>query len=232
MLSQVSSDADLTVKERVTDTQDAALAEAIILHLSPPVHSTQEVNTLLQAHLKDTSSETEKAVGNIMSYAMQVCGILDSMGELLDVGIGRAEQLREQSDTAVGQLHDQALAVDADYIDQLFARYQDISGDQMVELKKSVSALDAPVMEIIAALQFQDIARQRMEQMEHALDYVNTQFDIMLLQLSEPDGVEKLQQFNLKEVFNGYCMASQRRVHAEVTGGAGDADELPDIDLF
>ncbi len=215
---------------------------SIVRRLVEPIHSTQTVNNLLQEELRDTSIETEKAAVDILGSTKVIDGLMEQLRLKLHSSVDQSRALSEQSVAALAQLRQlvesEALG-NQDYLDATLQRIHEVSADHTTvsnhlyaHVETFIAEVDVPMMDILAAMQFQDIMRQRLEHVDGALDYVNEKFDQLLINLSDPNGQEDIQKFDLKKLFNQYCMASQRNIHQNVIGEETEAVELLNIDLF
>jgi len=93
--------------------------------------------------------------------------------------------------------------------------------------------LGRQVMEGLASIQFQDIARQRLEQVDGALDEMSKHADRLLRRLRTGGG-DPVPPFAPDGLVLGYTMEEQRVIHDRATGvaGASPAEEGPNIELF
>ena len=90
--------------------------------------------------------------------------------------------------------------------------------------------------EALGYIQFQDVVRQRIEQVERALQEVGEHAGLLAGNLGKGgwDGILRptLKQ-RLDQHMSGYVMASQRDAHATAFGGAGQGgQDGPAIELF
>jgi methyl-accepting chemotaxis protein len=116
------------------------------------------------------------------------------------------------------QMFDRALG-------NLHAKSSDIDEDarQLTELTTGV----------LGAVQFQDITRQMLEGVKHALARLGAQSSELVDYLSGRSTRLPLEANSVSELLDGYVMERQRAVHASVTGGPGGTNEpAPAIELF
>jgi hypothetical protein len=81
---------------------------------------------------------------------------------------------------------------------------------------KRAEELGRDIGQIVMALQFQDITRQKLEHVGHALTQV--QGHVVRLLEGKPDADIEDSLALLKELEHSYTMEAERRVHAEVNG--------------
>jgi methyl-accepting chemotaxis protein len=75
-------------------------------------------------------------------------------------------------------------------------------------------------MEVMASIQFQDVTRQQVEHVMHALDRLQGHLDTLRQQLITPNThLEFVPLANhLNEMFDGYVMEQQRNQHSQALG--------------
>jgi methyl-accepting chemotaxis protein len=99
--------------------------------------------------------------------------------------------------------------------------------------KTQAGELSNDVGQIVMALQFQDITRQKLEHVEHALTQLRDHLQHLLDGKPDEDLQDSLSL--LKDLEHRYTMESERRIHAASNGGtvegvpaaghAGDGDD-------
>ena len=89
--------------------------------------------------------------------------------------------------------------------------------------------------EALGYIQFQDVVRQRLEQVGIALRELDEHLRGLGEHLGHPDWDGHVQP-SLKARLDGhlarYVMSSQRQTHVSVTGQTAETDERPRIELF
>jgi methyl-accepting chemotaxis protein len=101
-------------------------------------------------------------------------------------------------------------------------------------VRQGSTAVQNRVSELLAGLQFQDITRQRLEQVEQVLERESAQLADMAAWLRDPAAGLPEEKISSKLVYNEYVMDSQRRVHSRSQGAGGSAPETaaPKVELF
>lgn len=90
------------------------------------------------------------------------------------------------------------------------------------------------VILLVGGIQFQDIVRQRVEQVIHALDRRKAHAEAIVEKLRNPDQGVALEKLSVEDLFRDYVMESQRLVHERATGGTGGNPKPPPpmVELF
>ncbi len=118
------------------------------------------------------------------------------------------------------------------------ARFAEGSG-LLLEVIQGVEAGNQDIVmrlsEALGYIQFQDVVRQRLEQVGIALRELDEHLQGLGDHLGHPDWDGHVQP-SLKARLDGhlarYVMSSQRQTHVSVTGQTADTDERPRIELF
>ncbi len=103
----------------------------------------------------------------------------------------------------------------------------------LASTREANKELGRQVMEGLASIQFQDIARQRLEQVAGALDEMSNHADLLVKRLRTGGG-DPVPPFVPDGLVLGYTMEEQRIIHDRATGvaEASSAEEGPSIELF
>ena len=102
-------------------------------------------------------------------------------------------------------------------------------------VETSNNEMVARLSEALGYLQFQDVVRQRLEQVQFALHELDEHLLILGQQLTDPawDGtVQPTLKARLDGHLDRYVMDSQRNAHSAVTGGESVVSSRPSIELF
>ena len=105
--------------------------------------------------------------------------------------------------------------------------------DVLQKVETEGAAIARPIMDIMGSIQFQDIIRQQLEQLDRMAGMVGEHFGsigAMLENGRDDDGVGTLST-RLDEMYGGYVMAGQRETHMaargeEVAGQTGSLIEM------
>jgi methyl-accepting chemotaxis protein len=93
---------------------------------------------------------------------------------------------------------------------------------------KQNTDLATQIAEMLGNIQYQDVVRQRIERIASAMARRNDLLKALPLELAEPNGDVTELGLRMLEVLDQYLADEQRHK----TGASGDADGLPDIELF
>lgn len=125
------------------------------------------------------------------------------------------EQAMEQEKAMLGRL--------AAELEKAQASYEEERGRLRVllaDLQERSRQVTQQLVEVIGAVQFQDITRQRLEHVTATLERLGQA-------LSDPDSA-----LSAEALTSSYVMEGQRQAHAEALGTRGAAAALPDVELF
>jgi methyl-accepting chemotaxis protein len=112
------------------------------------------------------------------------------------------------------------------------------SGEEMLaNLAKTSQTLSSMLMEVLANIQFQDITRQQIEQVQKALNRLDMHIVEMVGMMRSKDLSRAPSLKNhIDHIYEGYVMDRQRDVHFSVLSGTDQAAETsnspPKIELF
>jgi methyl-accepting chemotaxis protein len=126
----------------------------------------------------------------------------------------------------------------AKQLDDMERRYADITNVQyafMTTITGSSTKLSDMFVQAMASVQFQDVVRQQVEHVSHAVTRLDTHCARLGSALRDtdpnqfPDSLER----QLSDMFDGYVMDSQRQSHRRAVGEAAQASQSgPKIELF
>ncbi len=132
----------------------------------------------------------------------------------------------------------------ADQLNEMETRYSGLINQQnevLGNISTSSQRLADMFVHAMASVQFQDVVRQRVEHVSHALERLdghNAELAQVLDKASEKSALEQFPEpveKHLNEMFDGYVMDSQRKVHARATGRTAPTTASsagPKIELF
>ena len=172
------------------------------------------------------SNQTAEAVTQISEGITRVTGTIESQfkDKLSDANLQGERDILERF---TGQM------------DEMESRYTELvnrQGEVLGTIHGGSVRLADMFVQAMASVQFQDVVRQQLEHVEHAV----TRLDVHLRQLAGvlrapgasafPESVSR----QLDAMFDGYVMDKQRQAHLRSTTGkaAAPADAAPRIELF
>lgn len=89
------------------------------------------------------------------------------------------------------------------------------------------------VVDTFASVQFQDITRQRIEQVQQSHQQINQYITDLQNNIGNIKVLENHAPFDINALNSGYHMEDQRNIHSQVTGqSAQSVNKAPDIELF
>ncbi len=129
------------------------------------------------------------------------------------------------------QVHTQLLS-----LEESARRIENTVNSTLQTLESKGQQISQIVIEALGSIQFQDITRQKLEQVGQVLVEFSSHLDTLLQKLrSGTDSVETIrdQMFHVESILDRYVMDDQRRVHADTLGISDKpAGGLPSIELF
>jgi methyl-accepting chemotaxis protein len=160
------------------------------------------------------TEQTEAAALNLMTKLQTIAQRASRQADDAIAIMGRASERRTDDG------HDEELRVSAQ------------------NAKQQADELSNDIGQIVMALQFQDITRQKLEHVEVALTRLRNHFQHLIDNKPDEDLKDSLSL--LKELEGSYTMEAERRIHAAATGRAPDmppqsaspGDEEDSVTLF
>jgi hypothetical protein len=189
--------------------------------------------TLLQQQLDGAIKDTEIGVIALIKCLNEIHHLSNSQVDRISESMRNvmilSDILREQS------THNK------DFIDSSSMESRFNEGNKM--LLDVISALDAGnnkvierLSEALSCLQFQDVLRQRVEQVQSAIHDLDEHFIVLANHFSDSVGDRHLSptlKERMESHFDQYVMSSQREVYASVTGNMrSEEGDRPKIELF
>ena len=128
----------------------------------------------------------------------------------------------------------------ADQLNQLGTSYKEVTEHEtavLIKVNDSSQRLSAMFMNALASIQFQDVTRQQIEQVNTALGRLDTQAKVLSDRLERFDDRElRITPLatHLDEIYSTYVMSSQRAAHHSSlkTSAPVEVDRGPKVELF
>jgi len=174
-----------------------------------------EIRSLSQKSA-DAAKRIEKGI------AKMVASVRTNFAQQLDSDVREREaRLLEEIGTAVETVGAASAEVPAVIQEVLAATRQ--ANDEVAQ----------QILEGLASIQFQDIARQRLEHAAEVLEQVD-RHSALLVTRARAGELAEVPPFDVDGIASGYTMQGQRTIHQQVqgTGEAVPADDGPPIELF
>jgi methyl-accepting chemotaxis protein len=167
--------------------------------------------------VRKLSMQTGEAVAKISHGINQVADTINAQFE---------EKLKSMNMTQERAL----LENFANQLNDMERRYAEITNQQygfMSTISGSASRLSEMFVQAMASVQFQDVVRQQVEHVSHAVTRLDGHVGKLgaALRAHDPGLFPESLQQHLNEMFDGYVMDSQRQSHQQAMGGAARAQE-------
>jgi methyl-accepting chemotaxis protein len=156
---------------------------------------------------------------------------------IADVAITIEEQFKNKLENSNVAMEKKVLENFSIHLDSMSRNYHMLikrDEDMLANLAQTSHNLASMFMEVLAGIQFQDVTRQQIEQVQSALKRLDTHVEQMVDMMRNKDfsGSASLKD-HFEQIYEGYVMDNQRSVHAAAMGGkAGAVTEMQKIELF
>jgi len=117
---------------------------------------------------------------------------------------------------------------------KLSEQMTDLNFEILKTIEKDSETISLAVMNALAGVQFQDITRQRLEQIQKGVMTIADHVNGVVTAGHAPESLEKIKPLDIEGFKNKYRMESQRDIHVAFTGVVGkvESTDLPQIELF
>ncbi len=181
---------------------------------------------VLAAEIRELSNRTAGAAVNISLK-------IKAATEGIDEELHNATEVEERN-SATGSMR--KVIADVESMEQRFSATSQSLLDVIEGVKTGHQGIVAGLSEALGQIQFQDVIRQRVEQVQKAQEELNDHLQNLADQLIDkpwdPQTMVTLRQ-RLDEQMASYVMQSQRDTHQDVVGSAAAAaNARPNIELF
>jgi len=104
------------------------------------------------------------------------------------------------------------------------------------KMSRNSEQIQQLIIETFAQLQFQDITRQRLEQIKNAHEIIDQHIEDVHAAIADIDAFYALESLNIDALHENYHMEEQRLIHQKITGDTtrpvAKSSTLPSIELF
>jgi methyl-accepting chemotaxis protein len=177
--------------------------------------------------VRKLSSETDNAVGKIQQGIGNVITSIE-------------HQFRSKLDLSSVDQQKQVLEDFSVHLQSMGSNYQHLMKRDAVlqgKLNTSSQTMASMFMDVLASIQFQDVTRQQIEQVQHALDRLDLHIRQMVeMMQSKEFSSETTLKGHIDKIYEGYVMDTQREIHASVVGNGvqnnRDSAALQKVELF
>ena len=221
---------DRTIYTRIaTETQDFTKSIAAIAKIAAQTKLLALNATIEAAHAGDAGRGFAVVASEVRNLADESARVSTRVGD----GLGRLRQIMQQrlsdanetsaQDALLATAEQQAMAADA-----AFTRLADEAQSTLADAQDAGGEIARSTLAAMSATQVQDIARQRLEQVNDGLERVGLHAAWLAEALREERDVEQVEDVLLRPMHEAYVMQSQREAHA----GGDTATEGSSIELF
>jgi len=177
--------------------------------------------------VRKLSSETDSAVSKIQDGISGVARTIEQQFEnkLAHSSIQQQKEVLEHFSTHLDNM--------GQNYERLIKRDEEVLGN----IQSSSTTLSNMFMEVLASIQFQDVTRQQIEQVQGALERLDTHIGQLVEMMRSKDFSKATSiKEHIDQIYSGYVMEKQRDVHSATVGGKAvgmrSAAEPPKIELF
>ena len=117
-------------------------------------------------------------------------------------------------------------------ISELYSRYDTLNSRMLSSLDQDTNRIYKSTLDTLASVQFQDITRQRLEQVQIWLKKIAEHLVHISSSISRHSELEDVGEFAIHDMKKDYHMETQRSIHQDQTGEASTEVELPKVQLF
>jgi len=215
-----------------------------VLNVIHGVNGIARQTAILSVNVSIEAARAGEAGRGFSIIATEIRNLATEAQNLSNVVHARVETLMRSVTVDLEQQADQRERVQSEAVAAISRTLTGLSGDlttllahnrdilQRVEVESE--AIGGPIMDIMAGIQFQDIIRQQLEQLNSMANMVGDHIQSIGASLQDPFealGEETLSK-KLDDQFAGYVMKSQRTSHMEARGVEVRLDAAPAIELF
>ena len=177
--------------------------------------------------VRKLSGETDHAVSKIQEGISNVANTIE-------------EQFRNKLENSNIEQQKEVLVNFSSHLDSMGSNYHKLmkrDEEMLSHLGTTSNTLSSMFMDVMAGIQFQDITRQQIEQVQNALSRLDTHAIEMVEMMRSKDfsNAASIKE-HIEQIYAGYVMKTQRDVHISAMGGAtqnSSASAAPQkIELF
>jgi methyl-accepting chemotaxis protein len=177
--------------------------------------------------VRKLSGETDIAVTKIQEGIAQVTKTIE-------------DQFRSKLENSSVKKQQELLEGFSIHLDSMGSNYHKLmkrDEETLAKLSSTSQTLSSMFMDVLASIQFQDVTRQQIEQVQGALSRLDAHVAQMVEMMRSKDysNAASIKE-HIDQIYDGYVMDKQRDVHASAMGGAvqagGSSAALQKIELF
>ena len=206
--------------------------EAIINNVVNDLGDLPMLTRLLNGQLHAITEETERAAYVIMESLQAIDGEISKLVTTVTASLQETESLFDPAEKDSGS-NDKLMASLISSSNKLLERDK----TTLAFLNVTSSTLSSMFMDVLSNIQFQDVTRQQIEQVQNALTRLDTHVVQMLEMMRSRDfsSAASIKE-HIDQIYEGYVMARQRDIHTSAIEGDtqtdGDSATSQKIELF
>jgi methyl-accepting chemotaxis protein len=160
--------------------------------------------------VRKLSSQTDNAVSKIQDG-------IDGVAKSIE------DQFRSKLESSSIEQQKSVLESFSRQLDTLGSNYQVLmkrDEELLANLRNSSQTLSSMFMEVLANIQFQDVTRQQIEQVQNALNHLDSHI-VQLVEMMRNEDFTNAPSIkdHIEKMYEGYVMDTQRDVHVAALGG-------------
>lgn len=191
------------------------------------------------------AGEVGRGFAVVADEVRKLSGETDHAVSMIQEGIGNVaktieNQFRNKLEHSNIQQQKEVLVNFSSHLDSMGHNYQRLmkrDEEMLAKLSNTSETLSSMFMEVLANIQFQDVTRQQIEQVQNALTRLDTHVALLVGMMHSRDFSNAASiKDHIDQIYEGYVMDKQRDVHASAMGGSvmggGSANSMQKIELF
>lgn len=160
--------------------------------------------------VRKLSAETDQAVSKIQVGISNVAKTIE-------------DQFRNKLEHSNIQQQKEVLEGFTKHLDSMGSNYHRLmkhDEEMLAHISTTSQTLSSMFMEVLASIQFQDVTRQQIEQVQSALNRLNSHVEQLVEMMRSKDfsNAPSIKE-HIDQIYQGYVMDKQRDVHDSVLGG-------------
>ena len=164
--------------------------------------------------VRKLSSETDHAVAKIHAGIAGVANTIE-------------DQFRNKLEHSSVQKQQEVLEGFSNHLNRMGAAYQTLlkRDEETLSLMNNTSQkLSSMFMDVLASIQFQDVTRQQIEQIQSALTLLDTHVEQLVVMMRNKDFSNAVSiKDHIQKIYDEYVMKKQRDIHDNAVGNAPQA---------